>query len=257
MYESEIITGKNYQDINPVIFGHESCEPSHHHGPAIRTYWLLHFVVSGKGYFSIENREYSVRAGEIFVIPPYTEAYYEADAENPWEYIWIGFVTSTSLPAQLTDVMTIQKAGHIFKSMKTAQNMNAGRTEFLCGKLWELFSAILENTDVGFNYIDTALNIIHTEYMLGITVQEIADRLNLERTYFSHIFKKAVGLSPKKYLLSHRMKRAADLILNHGQSISITASSVGYSDIYVFSKMFKQFYGVSPTQCKASDIPTL
>ena len=254
MYEGEILTTKNYQDINPVIFGYDTCESSHHYGPAVRTYWLLHFVVSGKGFFRIENREYTLRAGEIFVIPPYTEAYYEADAESPWEYIWIGFVTNTALPAQLNDVMTLQKAGHIFKSMKAAQDMSSGKTEFLCAKLWELFSAILENNETNLDYIETSLNIIHAEYMLGITVQELADRLNLERTYFSHIFKKSVGVSPKKYLLNYRMKRAADLILNYGQSISTTALSVGYNDIYVFSKMFKQFYGVSPTQCRELDV---
>lgn len=253
MYENEIMINKNYQDINPVIFGYETCEGSHSYGPAVRTYWLLHFVVSGKGVFHMEDREYVVHPGEFFVIPPYKEAYYKADARNPWEYIWIGFTTNTSLPVQLKDVMCLQKAGYVFKSMKNAQDMTSGKAEYLCAKLWELFSIILESEETHFDYIENALTIIHSEYMLGITVQEIADRLSLERTYFSHIFKKNVGVSPKKYLLDYRMKRAADLIVNHEQNISTTALSVGYNDIYVFSKMFKQYYGVSPTQCRNID----
>ena len=254
MYESEVVVNKNYQDINPVVFGYETCEKSHHYGPAARTYWLLHFVASGKGLFRIGDREHIVHAGDLFAIPPYTQAYYEADAENPWEYIWIGFTTTTPLPGQFKDVMSLQKAGHIFKSMKKAQDMTSGKTEFLCAKLWELFSVILESEETDFDYIENALSIIHSEYMLGITVQEISDRLNLERTYFSHIFKKSVGVSPKKYLLNHRMKRAAELILGYGQSISSTAMSVGYNDVYVFSKMFKQFHGVSPTQYRERDL---
>ena len=257
MYESEIMINKNYQDINPVVFGYETCEKSHHYGPAVRPYWLLHFIVSGKGIFKIGGLEHVVHTGEFFVIPPYTESYYEADADNPWEYIWIGFTTTTPLPSHLNSVMSIQKAGHIFKSMKKAQEMTSGKTEFLCAKLWELFSAIMENKESDLDYIESALDIIHSEYMLGVTVQEISDRLNLERTYFSHIFKKSVGVSPKKYLLNHRMKRAAELIQSYGQSISSTALSVGYNDVYVFSKMFKQFHGVSPTQYRGSETKEL
>ena len=80
--------------------------------------------------------------------------------------------------------------------------------------------------------------------------QDIADRIGLERTYFSNLFKKEMGISPKKYLLKHRMEQAADLIKNRGYSVSVTALSVGYSDVYIFSKMFKQYYGVSPSKFK-------
>jgi len=120
----------------------------------------------------------------------------------------------------------------------------------LCSKIWQLFSEILERKEEKIDYTQNALNIIYSEYMSDITVQSIADRIGLERTYFSNLFKKEMGISPKKYLLKHRMEQAADLIKNRGYSVSVTALSVGYSDVYIFSKMFKQYYGVSPSKFK-------
>ena len=256
MEENITLINKEYTHVNPLILGSEICEKSHHYGPAVRPYWLLHFVVSGKGIFEIEEREYELSAGKIFVIPPYVETYYEADATDPWEYIWVGFTINGELPVKLDDVVSCAKAEYIFKRMKKAEHMTIGRTEYICAKIWELFSAILEQKERRIDYIENALNIIHSEYMQGVTVQEIADRLNLERTYFSHLFKNSVGMSPKRYLLAYRMEQAVDLIVNHGQSISTTALSVGYNDIYIFSKMFKEYYGMSPNQYKKTSLTT-
>ena len=78
-------------DINPRICGVEACAPGHSFGPAVREYFLLHYVVRGKGIFRRGKREYTLQAGEIFVIRPGEVTYYEADMRDPWEYMWAGF----------------------------------------------------------------------------------------------------------------------------------------------------------------------
>lgn len=246
----ETIINKHYQDINPVQFGYESCEKSHHYGPALRDHWIFHFVVSGKGYFRIQEREYTVSEGEIFVIPPYIETYYEADAQNPWEYIWIGFTMSDKMDVSFDDVIYMPGVALLFEEMKQCSDMTVGKTAFLCSKIWQLLAQMMERHQQKENPIEKALNIIHSEYMTGISVQQIAERLCFERTYFSSLFKKKIGISPKQYLLRYRMEQAARLISDYGYSVSITALSVGYSDVYIFSKMFKQHFGVSPLQYK-------
>ncbi len=247
---SEMILNKGYKDINPVQFGYETCEKSHAFGPALRTHWLLHFVVSGKGYFRIEEREYHLGAGNIFVIPPFVETYYEADAEKPWEYIWVGFSMSEEIPITLGDVIFLPGALHLFEEMKQCGTLTIGRTEFLCAKIWQLLAQIMDKKEETVDHVENALHLIRAEYMSGLTVERIADSLNLDRTYFSALFKKKMGVSPKQYLLRYRMEQAMDLLKNHGHSVSVTALSVGYNDVYVFSKMFKQYYGFSPSECR-------
>lgn len=245
---AETIINKGYNDINPVQFGYETCESSHSFGPALRTHWLLHYVVSGKGYFRIEDREYTVTAGNIFVIPPFVETYYEADSITPWAYIWVGFDMSDEVEIKFDDVMYLPAAQHIFEGMKQCSTKTSGKTEFLCGKIWQLISHISDKSEETVDYVKQAISLINSEYMTGLTVQSIADRLGLERTYFSDYFKSRVGESPKRYLLRTRMEQAADLLKNYGYSVSVTALSVGYNDVYTFSKMFKCYFGVSPSQ---------
>lgn len=250
MIFAETVINKGYLSVNPMLFGYQKCEKGHSFGPALRTHWLLHYVVSGRGYFKIENREYNVSAGSVFVIPPFVETYYQSDMNDPWEYTWVGFTSNEDLKVFEDDLIYLPAAAYIFEEMKLCKKMTAGRTEFLCAKIWQLISMILESKEGKISYVDEALNIIASEFDTNISIQDIVDRIGLERTYFSNLFKKEVGISPKKYLLKFRMEHAADLIKNRGYSVSVTALSVGYSDVYTFSKIFKQYYGVAPSHFK-------
>ena len=246
---TEIIINKNYKGINPVQFGFESCEHSHGFGPATRTHWLFHFVVSGKGVFQINEKEYVLSGGMMFVIPPFVETYYEADSEDPWEYIWVGFTGTPPLP--LKDIYHIPGALRIFQHMKACHDLHNGKTEFILAQLWELFSFLMEERRTKEDPVDTVLNLIHAQYMTPLTVAQMAESAHLERTYFSKIFSEKMGISPQQYLIEHRMKQAKTF-LSLGYSVTTTAISVGYSDIYNFSKIFKQRFGESPSHYQSA-----
>ncbi len=248
MQNNVIITDEKYPGLNPMQFGFQKRERNHSFGPAVRTYWLIHFVVSGFGYFYKDTKKYHINPGEMFVIQPFEETYYEADSENPWNYIWIGFTADSPLPVELGDVIHCPEALTVFNKMKNCREKNNGRSAFLSARLWELFSLLLENEKHSENYVEMALDCIHSEYMNPLTIEEIANRLNLDRSYFSTLFKKTVGVSPKQYLLDYRMNMAITLLAESKKSVSVTATSVGYSDIFTFSKMFKRHFGISPTE---------
>lgn len=241
---SEVIINKNYEGINPVEFGYQACHSCYGFGPATRSHWVFHFVVSGKGIFQINGKQYTITGGMMFVIPPFAETYYEADAQDPWEYIWAGFSGSPPLP--LKDYYHIPQALFIFQHMKACHKLHGGKTEFILAQLWALFSLLLEEDRIKVDPIDMALSLIHSQYMTPLTVQQMADTVHLERTYFSNIFSKRTGLSPQKYLIEHRLAQAK-AFLSLGYSVSTTAISVGYSDIYSFSKIFKQRFGIAPS----------
>ena len=71
--------------------GYEKCASGHSFGPAVRTQYLLHFVISGKGTYSVGGVTYPVKAGQAFLIKPSEVTYYQADREAPWEYMWMAF----------------------------------------------------------------------------------------------------------------------------------------------------------------------
>ncbi len=249
MLYTEAVTDMGYPHINPVLFGFQSCKPSHSYGPAVRSHWLIHYVVSGKGDFRTDKRTYALKAGDAFVIRPYEETYYEADREDPWEYVWIGFTCDGPLPIELPEVINCPGTKRVFDDMKRCADRSGGKSAYLCGKIWELFSLWLDNDPApARDYVDQAMDYIHAEYMTGISIQDIADRLRLDRTYFSVLFKRKTGLSPSQYLIRYRMQQAAYLLTEKHTSVSVAAYSVGYSDIYTFSKIFKKHFSVSPRE---------
>lgn len=244
---SEIVIDSGYGGLNPVQFGYESCASCHSFGPAVRTHWLLHYVVSGFGSFTREGVVHRLGPGQIFVIPPYMETFYEADKEKPWQYIWIGFTTKEQLPEVfLQPVILCPDAGEVFEEMKCCADMESGKSAFLSGCLWKLTALFLERGKQKPDYVDKALNCMYSEYAQGITVQEIADRLGLNRSYFSELFSKRTGTPPGEYLLHLRLTKAAELMRIYGEHPSTAALSVGYEDVCHFSKIFKKHFGVSP-----------
>lgn len=244
---SVIVVDYHYGGLNPVELGQENCLPSHSFGPAVRTHWLLHYVVSGFGKFVREEKTYQVGPGQIFVIPPYLETYYEADRENPWHYVWIGFTTGEVLPEALAHpVITCPEAREIFGEMISGSGMGEGQSAYLSGCLWKLMSIFLNQGTPRADYVDKAVSCMNAEFANGITVREVADRLGLDRSYFSTIFSEKMGIPPGEYLTGLRLAEAAKLMTVYGESPSLAAISVGYRDLYHFSKMFKKHFGASP-----------
>lgn len=219
MDKSEIIIDQHYRDFSPMQFGSESCEPGHSFGPAVRTHWLLHYVVYGFGIFERDGITHNVKPGDIFVIPPYEKTYYEADHKKPWRYIWIGFTTEGKVPQQLRKpVIHCPESGRIFEEMLQCAKLENGRTAFLCAKLWEFFSILMEEAEPTADYIKKALSCMNAEYANGITIQQVADRLNINRSYLSDLFKAQMKISPQQYLIQLRLEKAAQLLTVYDES---------------------------------------
>ena len=87
---------------------------------------------------------------------------------------------------------------------------------------------------------------VNALYMQKIRVEDIAEKMNLDRRYLSRIFKAKVGKSIQEYIISVRMEEAKKL-LEKGYSVVETALLCGYDDACNFSKIFKRECGISPS----------
>ena len=89
----EDIQGESVE-LGLIYCGWEYCDPGHRFGPNKRHTHVLHVVKSGKGRLEINNKTYELGAGDAFMIQADVEAWYEADEEDPWCYMWVGFCSS-------------------------------------------------------------------------------------------------------------------------------------------------------------------
>ena len=89
---------------------------------------------------------------------------------------------------------------------------------------------------------------IDENYHKKITVNLVSDEFFLSKDYVRNLFIKFYGVSPKSYIQNVRMERAKKLLSKTQISIALIANSVGYDDPLLFSKMFKKYYSVSPSE---------
>ena len=64
--------------------GYEKCEPTHFFGPTIRDFYVLHFLVSGKGEDQVRGRTIPLKKGDCFLVIPNEPIFYRADPEDPY-----------------------------------------------------------------------------------------------------------------------------------------------------------------------------
>ncbi|MBA4698328.1 MAG: response regulator [Ruminococcus sp.] len=83
----------------------------------------------------------------------------------------------------------------------------------------------------------------------NLSLNMVAERIGVNPSYLSNIFKRECGFALSRYIITVRL-REAKRRMEEQPYITVTevAEKVGYTDVYYFSKSFKKFYGVSPSQ---------
>ena len=71
--------------------GRQQCTANYTRGLEVRDFYLIHYVIKGAGTYILNGVSYPVREGQAFLIYPNMPINYRADADDPWEFCWVGF----------------------------------------------------------------------------------------------------------------------------------------------------------------------
>lgn len=82
----------------------------------------------------------------------------------------------------------------------------------------------------------------------NITNEFLANLCGISTVYFRKSFENVYGAPPIKYLHTFRINKAKAILLSDYETIEQVAISVGYNSIYHFSKMFKKYVGINPSE---------
>ncbi len=249
------VPSKNLNGFNIISFGEEQCRPLHKRGISVCNYWIMHYVVSGKGALLVGEDVYNISASQCFITRPFEHFFYQADEFDPWHYIWVGFHTDADL--SFIDGKSVIESSTLythFSAIMQASHMSFGQQEYLCARMWDIMSTFVAMQKPKLNqtneYTEKAKSYIEAHWNEPIKVSDISNMLGLERSYFSALFKKTTGISPLQYIVEYKMNKAYELISERGYSISDAAYATGYDEISGFSRAFKSFYGFFPSKIK-------
>ncbi|OHD14954.1 MAG: hypothetical protein A2086_14040 [Spirochaetes bacterium GWD1_27_9] len=84
----------------------------------------------------------------------------------------------------------------------------------------------------------------------NLTIDILAEHVNMSKFYFLREFKKSSGITPYQFLLQEKLNKSKELLLNPINQISDIAYKLGFSDQSHFSNLFKKSFGISPGQFK-------
>lgn len=243
------IINKHFKELNPMVAGWQVRTPCASFGPTIREFYIIHYILSGKGIFRNKNATYTVEAGQYFLLRPGELTFYQADEKEPWHYIWIGFNGDLATHFDsIADTGTFQDT-QFFLDIMNSDDTIPKYEEYLTSKLFMLYYLFFCNEKDTVKHTQKVRNYIKRNYMSDLSVEDIAQNLCVNRIYLSRIFKKDYGVSIKQYIISTRMEHAKSFLEN-GYSVADAAQMVGYKDAFTFSKVFKQHFGVSPINAK-------
>lgn len=245
--------------------GLSQTEPLHSFGPALKPHYLIHYILSGRGSFSIGGDTYPLEEGYGFLITPDELAFYQADKNEPWTYVWVGFsgmqaddyVRSMGLSVR-QPVFKSERSEELYQIVKDMMEHNTfGMSNELRrnGQLGIFLSVIAESAavteknevDRANTYVKKAVSFIQSNYCNPIKVTDVADYVCINRSYLYTLFQKSIGMSPQQFLMTFRITKATELLQLTSLPVESIAFSCGYSDPMVFAKAFRQMKKMSPT----------
>ena len=245
--------------------GTDSCMPGVSIGPLVKNFYLVHYILSGKGTYTVGNLQHQLGPGDAFLIRPGKTVVYTSDQEDPWQYCFFAF---NGQAAELylnrtgfgyADVLHIGDNKINDLICETTQMLSKyprNADMYAMSQLMKIFLFFAEHHDDDTieksrlirTDIQKVLDYIAYHYSDPITVTDMSRLVALERSYFCRTFKNAVGLAPKEYLTNFRLDKARYLLTETSMPIGKVSEAVGFRSFSSFSRLFTAQYQQSPSQ---------
>jgi len=242
----------------------------------------LVFIVKGKGIQVIEQQEYMVSAGDVFVLQGNQKHYFK----DPLGIEIVNVMYTSSKQSNLIS-NSINKLGgynalfilesryraqHHFKNKLHLNRSELAKMEFilnsmimenknkqegykiiLSNKLEELIVLLsrhysnLEATEAkALVRIGKVIDFLESHYEEKIYLDQLAEMAFMSTRNFQRIFRKAVGSSPSNYIMQIRLQKARKMLRNTDIAISNIAHDTGFGDGNYFIKCFKKEFDITP-----------
>lgn len=234
--------------------------PGECYGPIIRNVFIIECCVEGYGSVVINGKDFPIAPGDCYVLFPGDTIIHTADKNEPRKGYWcaidgldLGFIfkkagISSTSPFAPTDLFN-ELCGILKKMVLEWSSTDSGKALREAALVYEFLGTLLKNKKPSAydNRIEAAIGLMEAKYHEQLSVDEIAREIGLERSYFSVLFKEKTSVSPHKYLMSLRIRKACDLIEKEHCSISEAAAAAGL-DPSNFSRIFKREMGKTPLE---------
>jgi AraC family transcriptional regulator len=147
-------------------------------------------------------------------------------------------------------VNIFELAGAIENILKVKRLSKEQRDAFTLTERNDIVEILKSTTSDMPSNILNAIRYIEMHITSEIFIDDIAKVAKLSKFHFCRIFKKAIGMSPMKFVIFMRIQKSKELLRMNDITISKVSAEVGFNDISNFNRYFKQFTNVTPSGYK-------
>lgn len=218
-------------------------------------YFEFIYFLNAKAQIDIPMGRLDLVPYDVVIYPPGVTHHEHPDLTYPQEIICIAAYIDTpeTLPTafQFSDVGGT--LGWLFEQsyleyLKKEEGYETMITTYIKAIVLHAIRSLQSNKVETLDILNTCVRFIHEHFHESLSMTQLSAISNVSESYISRLFQKSLGMSPMRYLNSIRIDISKKLLLDCSLSINEIATKVGFSDPLYFSRVFRKFTGISPSQ---------
>lgn len=227
-----------------------------------RERWAISLKLKGKTLYTVGGKTVTADSLHPVILPQGCDYYWKC--VEPGECCFIEFEADRAAPSLSGfDAFELKDNAPVVAAFtRLEKSLSSGKSyakQECCGYLYEILTLLLRSAKKeALAPMQSILRpaekcILENYFDAGLCNERLAALCGISTVYFRKVFTQCHGVSPMRYLHNFRMEKAKSILRSDYDSIGQVATSVGYTGIYHFSKMFRQYTGQSPSEyAKAS-----
>lgn len=223
----------------------------------------LIFILSGKSTVFFNGLRFDSEGGTVRFLPKGKNKGYKVDTIEPGDGIDIFFDTDVPISEKAFE-LTYNKhemIQNLFKKLFSVWvSKNDGYYFESVSILYKIFAELQKSKYISssqYQAIEPAIKYIENHFCdKKITTEDLLSCVTISYSYLKKLFVEKFGISPKKYIIRMKINFAQDLLQTNRYSVLEVSEMCGYSDVYFFSRQFKEYTGVSPSSFLKKQNPT-
>ena len=215
----------------------------------------LIFSLSGHSTVRFNGEVLEPTAGSIRFLPAGHTEQYEVIRHERGACIDIFFDTDVPI-SEKAFVRKMGQAEKVERLFKKAFALWASKDEgyyFECLSLiYRIFAELQKQSYVPREHtekIAPAVELIREKFLTDeLRIAELCEACGISESYLKRLFREKYGASPKQYMIQLKINHACELLRLGRYTVTQVAELCNFSDVYFFSRQFKAYMGVTPTQ---------